>query len=275
MGIVLLGALMHASWNALVKSSDDKLLDITRVTVAAALLGALVLPALPAPAPASWPHLAASALIHCAYFVLVAAAYRSGDLSLAYPVMRGTAPLLTAILAPLVIGETHGATAWVGIAALSFGISLLAREARGAPEHQTRSLLFGLLNALVIVAYTLVDGAGVRRSDAPWSYTAWLFVMNAVPLLFLLRIVRGSRFLDASLRRWGNALLGGALTFGSYGLALWAMTLAPVALVAALRETSVVFGLVLASLLLKERFGATRWGAVLLVASGAAALKLA
>jgi drug/metabolite transporter (DMT)-like permease len=275
MAVVLLGALMHATWNAIVKSGDDKLLDITKVTTGAAVLGALVLPALPMPAPASWPYLVASAAIHCAYFWLVAAAYRSGDLSLAYPVMRGTAPLLTALLSHSIFAETYSAVAWFGIAALSIGIWLLAGEARRHRAHQGRSLLFGLGNALVIVAYTLVDGAGVRLSQAPSSYVAWLFVLNAVPLLVVLRLLRGPRFLAGPPGSWTQPLFGGALTLGSYGLALWAMTRAPVALVAALRESSVVFGVILAAVLLKERFGAARWGASLLVACGAAALKLA
>ncbi|MGE5525354.1 MAG: EamA family transporter [Rhodospirillaceae bacterium] len=275
MGVVLLGALMHAAWNAIVKSRDDKLLDVTKVTTGAALLGALALPGLPAPAAASWPYLVASAAIHCAYFWLVAAAYRTGELSLAYPVMRGSAPLLTAVLSYAVFAEKYNAITWSGIAALSGGIWLLAGEARRNLGHQGRSLFFGLGNALVIVAYTLVDGAGVRLSGAPWSYVAWLFVLNALPLLFMLRVMRGPRFLAGPLSTWVQPLLGGALTLGSYGLALWAMTRAPVALVAALRESSVVFGLILAAIVLKERFGATRWSASILVACGAATLKLA
>lgn len=275
MGVVLLGALMHAAWNAIVKSRDDKLLDITRVTTGAAVLGAVLLPVLPAPAPASWPYLAASAAVHCAYFWLVAAAYRTGDLSLAYPVMRGTAPLLTALLSYAVFAERYNAVAWTGIAALSAGIWLLAGEAYRHLAHQGRSLLFGLGNALVIVAYTLVDGAGVRLSQSPWSYVAWLFVLNALPLLLMLRLARGPGFLAGPLASWAQPVLGGALTLGSYGLALWAMTQAPVALVAALRESSVVFGVILAAVLLREHFGAARWSASLLVACGAAALKLA
>ena len=275
MGAVLLGALMHAAWNAIVKSRDDKLLDITKVTASAAALGALMLPVLPMPAAASWPYLAASAAVHCAYFWLVAAAYRTGDLSLAYPVMRGTAPLLTAMLSYVVLAERYSATAWLGIVSLSLGIWLLGLDALRHRAHQGRSLAFGFGNALVIVAYTLIDGAGVRLSASPASYVAWLFALNALPLLAALRLMRGPRFLSGPAATWMQPLIGGALTLGSYGLALWAMTKAPVALVAALRESSVIFGLILAALLLKERFGAARWSASLLVACGAAALKLA
>lgn len=275
MGAVLLAALMHAAWNAIVKARADKLLDITRVTAGAAMLGAAFIPALPLPAAASWLCLGASAAIHCAYFWLVAAAYRTGDLSLAYPVMRGTAPLLTALAWYALFAEPQSAAGWAGIAALSCGIWLLAIEARRHRARQGRSLLYGLANAVVIVAYTVVDGIGVRLSASPWSYVAWLFVLNAALLLAALRIARGPGCYAAPAASWLQPLLGGALTFGSYGLALWAMTLAPVALVAALRETSVVFGLALAAVLLKERFGVTRWGASVLVACGAAALKLA
>lgn len=275
MGAVLLGALMHAAWNALVKSGDDKLLDTTLVTAGAAALGLVAVPFLPLPAAASWPHLAASVTLHCAYFSLVAAAYRSGDLSLSYPVMRGTAPFVTALFSWSMFSERYAAVGWAGIAMLSAGILLLAVEAGRHRAHQGQSVAFGVLNAAVIVAYTLVDGSGVRLAGNAWSYAAWLFVLNAPPLLVLLRFNRGPAFLQRANGRHYRPLAGGVFTFASYGLALWAMTHAPIALVAALRESAVVFGLVLAALLLKERFGPARWAASILVAAGAGALKLA
>jgi drug/metabolite transporter (DMT)-like permease len=158
---------------------------------------------------------------------------------------------------------------------LSGGILLLAVEAGRHRARQGQSVAFGGLNAMVIVAYTLVDGSGVRMAGDAWSYAAWLFVLNALPLLALLRLKRGPAFLRRASGGRAKLLAGGVFTFASYGLALWAMTRAPIALVAALRECAVVFGLVLAALLLKERFGPARWAASILVAAGAGALKLA
>ncbi len=272
--IVLLAAVMHAGWNAIVKSGRDKLFETTLVTTGAALFAAVLLPFLPLPASASWPYLVISVAIHVVYFSLVAAAYHSGDLSLAYPVMRGTAPLVTAMLSIAVFNEPLSAAGWLAIVSLCAGVLTLAWDARAARRHQGRSLAMGLGNAAVIVAYTLVDGTGVRLSGSAWSYTAWFFFLNAFPLLLVLRLRRGRGFLKAGERSWKIGLAGGGLTFAAYGLALWAMTVAPVALVAALRETAVVFGVIAASALLKERFGALRWTASVLIALGAVALKL-
>jgi drug/metabolite transporter (DMT)-like permease len=273
--VVLAGAAMHAAWNAIVKSGTDKFLEITLVTTGAAFFGAFFIPVLPWPEPASWIYLAASVAIHCVYFSLVAAAYHSGDLSLAYPVMRGSAPLFTAVIALAVFDEPLSAAGWIAVGLLSAGVLALTREARSSGRNQGRSLLVGLGNAAVIVAYTIVDGLGVRLSGNAWSYSAWLFFLNAIPLLAILRMSRGPGFLRNGERSWAIGAAGGALTFAAYTLALWAMTVAPVALVAALRETAVVFGVVAACALLKERFGAIRWTASLLVATGAVAQKLA
>jgi drug/metabolite transporter (DMT)-like permease len=272
--VVLLAAAMHAGWNAIVKSGRDKFFEITLVTTGAAIFGAAFIPFLPLPATSSWMFLAASVAIHCVYFSLVAAAYHSGDLSFAYPIMRGTAPLITAVLSIAVFNEPLSPAGWIAIALLSAGVLALTHDARSNGPHQGRSLLFGLGNAAVIVAYTLVDGVGVRLSGNAWSYSAWLFFLNAIPLLVILRMSRGPVFVRSGQRSWRLGLMGGGLTFAAYSLALWAMTVAPVALVAALRETAVVFGVIAASALLKEKFGASRWTASLLVATGAVVLKL-
>lgn len=276
MAAVLAAAAMHAGWNALVKSGADKLAEITLVTGAAALAAAAVLPLLPLPAPESRPYLAASVAIHTVYFALVGLAYRAGDLSFAYPLMRGTAPLATAALAVLVLGDALSATGWAGVALLSAGVIALTRDGwRAAGPPQGRTLAFALANAAVIVAYTLVDGAGVRLAGSAWSYVAWMFALQALPLAAVMLALRRQALLAALRARWRTGAAGGVLTLTAYGIVLWAMTQAPIALVAALRETSVVFGVAIASLLLKERFGAVRWVAALLVAAGAAAMKLA
>ncbi len=274
MAIVLLAAVMHAGWNAIVKSGGDKFIEITLLTSGAALIAVPALVFLPPPAPGSWPYIAASVLIHCAYFSLVAFTYRTGDLSFAYPVMRGSAPLATALVSAVIVGERLTPGGWLGVVLLSGGILALARDNWKSRLRQGHALAFGLVNAGVIVVYTLVDGLGVRLAGNAWSYVAWMFFLNALPLLGVAFFTRRAALLKAAGSNWHSGLAGGALTLGAYGLVLWAMTQAPIALVAALRETAVIFGVIIACAVLKERFGATRWTASVLVASGAAAMKL-
>ncbi len=274
MMIVLFAALMHAGWNAIVKSGGDKFAEITLLTSGAALIAVPALVFLPLPAPGSWPYIAASVLIHCVYFSLVAFTYRTGDLSFAYPVMRGSAPLATALVSAVIVGERLTPGGWLGVVLLSGGILVLARDNWKSRLRQGHALAFGLVNAGVIVVYTLVDGLGVRLAGNAWSYVAWMFFLNALPLLGIALYTRRAALLKAAGNNWRGGLAGGALTLGAYGLVLWAMTQAPIALVAALRETAVIFGLVIACAVLRERFGPTRWTAAALVAAGAAAMKL-
>lgn len=274
MSLVLLGAALHATWNAIIKAGSDKMLDTILVAGGAAGIAALALPLVPFPAKASWPYLAVSVGIHFAYFTLVARTYRTGDLSYAYPIMRGCAPPLTAVAAAVIVREPLSFGAWMGIALISAGILTLTGDSWRSGRFQRATVVFGLLNAVVIVAYTLVDGVGVRLSGNAWGYILWLFVLIPFPLLGLALLTRPQAFFAQLRARWKPACLGGMCTTASYGVALWAMTLAPIALVAALRETSVTFGTVLASLFLQERFGALRYLAAGAVTAGAATIKL-
>jgi drug/metabolite transporter (DMT)-like permease len=275
MAAVLLAALMHAAWNAIVKSSPDKQLDTVLVTAGAAGVSVLSLFFLPLPAPQSWGYLAASALIHVAYFAFVAAAYRTGELSYVYPVMRGSAPLLTAIVAGILLAEPLGIGGWAGILLISAGILLLAANQWHRGKFDLPQTLFALGNAAVICLYTLVDGIGTRLSGSAFSYVGWMLAFNAL-LLAGVAVFRRPGALAAHARaRWHLGLAGGLCTWASYAIALWAMTQAPLAMVAALRETSVIFGTVLAAVVLKERFGPIRYAAALLVCAGAIALKVA
>jgi drug/metabolite transporter (DMT)-like permease len=270
---VLVGALLHASWNASVKGGADKLLTTVLVAAASALIAVVLLPFLPQPAPASWPYLLASATVQVLYFTLVAAAYRATDMSRAYPLMRGLAPALVALFAAAVLGEHLGPLAWAGVAAISFGVFAMTFAARGPASR--KGTLLAVLNAAVIATYTLIDGTGVRASGAPAAYAMWLFLLNALPLVGWALLARGPAFRAYAARNWRLGLLGGIGNLGSYGLALWAMTRAPVAVVAALRETSILFGMAIAALLLGERVGPARLAAAALIVAGAASLRLA
>ena len=274
MFLVLLGAAFHATWNVIIKAGSDKLLDTVLITCSAAGMAVLALPFVPLPQHASWPYLGASTAVHLAYFYLVVLAYRTGELSYVYPIMRGSAPPLTAAVAAVTVREPLSSGAWLGIALISAGILTLTGDSWRSGRFNFATCGFGLLNALVIVAYTLVDGVGVRLSGSAWSYVLWLFVLIPLPLLSIVLLTR-PQDLVAQLRvRWEAGLVGGVCTTASYGVALWAMTVAPIALVAALRETSVIFGTAFASLYLKERFGVLRYLAAAAVTAGAISIKL-
>lgn len=277
---VLFGALLHASWNALIKSGRDKQLDTALIHS----LGFFV--ALPAlwwtglPAAASWPYILTSTVIHLGYYMALAGAYRHGDLGLTYPVMRGSAPLLVAIGSGAFIGESLSAMAWIGVAVVCAGVLTLglSRSSLHASDEASRrtALRYALGNAAIIALYTVVDGIGVRVSGNALAYVAALFLFDGIPYLLLVLWQRGSARGDA-LRymagRWKVASIGTLASLASYAIALWAMTRAPVALVAALRETSVLFAAVIGALLLREPFGWQRAAGTLVIVAGVIALR--
>lgn len=275
--IVLFGALLHASWNVIVKSGSDKYLSAVLVNSAAGLIALLCIPFMPLPLAVSWPYLATSSLIQIIYLFLVAAAYSNGDMSLTYPLMRGTPPLLVALASGIFIGETLGGMQWLAVCLICAGVLTMALDPRlltGANPNNRRSIRIALINALFIASYTLVDGLGVRQSGNAFSYILWAFLFNAIPVtLWGVWYYRGA--LVTQFRQRGHlAMLGGLGTFGSYGLALWAMTMAPVAMVAALRETSILFGMVLSVILLRETISGNRIAGALLIVCGTVVMRL-
>ena len=276
--ILLFAALLHASWNAIVKSGKDTFLSTVLVSVGAALISLAALPVVPAPAAASWPYLAASAVAQLAYYSLLAAAYKAGDMSHAYPLMRGSAPLIVALASWPLIGERlspmqMGAVGCIcaGIFGLYFASRLPA--AAGAQKNTGRATAFALGNACVIASYTLIDGIGVRLSGAPAAYTMWIFVLNGAGLLLWTLLRRPADLLAYAKTQWHLAAFGGFGTLASYGLALWAMTQAPVAAIAALRETSILFAIAIAALFLREKISPRRYLSIALIAAGAVLMR--
>lgn len=283
--IVLCGALLHAGWNALVKGGRDPFLGSVLVASGAALLSLPFLPFLTQPAPASWPFALASTAIHYAYYGLLAAAYRHGDMSHAYPLMRGSAPLLVALASVPLLGEHLTVGQYAAVACISggiFGLWFATRPAaQGAGPHaapdasRRRATAYALMNAIVIAAYSLLDGMGARASGAPGAYVMWLHVLSAIGLLAWCAIRCPRELQGYATRHWRVAVLGGAGTLGAYGLALWAMTVAPLAAVAALRETSILFAALIAKFFLSERIGSKRAMAIAAIAAGAVLMRLA
>lgn len=270
---VLIGAILHAGWNTTVKSGSDKRLNTTLVAGGAAAIAALLLPWLDAPATDSLPFLASSAGLQLLYFRLVAAAYQAGDMSHAYPLMRGTAPLLVAAASGVLLGETLSPTAWAGTLLVCGGVLTLTL-ARGAAGANRVATWLSLCNAAVIAAYTLVDGIGVRLSGSAPAYTLWVFLLSGLPLVAGTLSRQPQAFRRHVAARWPVGLGGGICILASYGLALWAMTRAPVATVAALRESSILFGMLFAALVLKESIRWTRALSGVVIALGAAVLRL-
>ena len=266
---VLGAALLHASWNVLVKSGADKELETVNIAIGSGLVALVIALFLPAPAPASWPWVAASAVVHILYFVFLAGAYRWGELSYTYPVMRGGGPMIVALVGALALGELLPFHATVGVLFICVGVLAFA-----SGRHDRRATAFALANAVVIAAYTLVDGQGARLSEAPASYTLWFFIANGVVIAIYGWLRRGRAVNVYFASTWKKAFVGGSCAVASYGIALWAMTRAPIALVAVLRETSVIFGAVIAALVLKEKFTRRRLAATGAVMVGLIALKL-
>lgn len=279
---VLFGALLHASWNALVKSSQDKTLDTALIHLLGSLVTLPLLFWLGPPPLTAWPYIAASVLIHIGYYIALARAYHHGDLGLAYPLMRGTAPLLVALSSALFVGEHLSPLAWIGVLGVCCGVLALglSRHALDSPQ----AVGFALANAVIIAIYTLVDALGARAANAQADglgalrYVVMLFAFDGWPFALLVLARRGQtgwpRALSYARARWPIALGGALASLGSYGIALWAMTRAPVATVAALRETSVLFAAIIGAWLLRERFTPRRAMGTAVIVAGVMALRL-
>ena len=270
---VLLGALFHASWNAMVKSGRDSYLNTVMVALGGMLLSALVLPFLPLPERASWIYIGVSSLVQVVYYMLLAATYRDGDMSHAYPLMRGSAPLLVAVASLPLMGEALRPMQWLAILVICTGIFIMYFSA-GRSAHAGRTTMLALSTASMIAAYTLIDGAGVRLSGSALAYSMWIFLLTGAGFWIVAARERPGEIIAYARDNPRILLLGGVGTIGSYTIALWAMTKAPVAAVAALRETSILFATAIAAFVLKEKIARTRIAAVAVIATGAACMRL-
>ena len=276
---VLFGALLHASWNALIKSGADQALDTALIHLIGCAIGAALVLWVGLPRREALPWLAASAVIHIGYYVTLVGAYKHGELGFAYPLMRGTAPLLVALASGRLIGEHVPLGVWLGVAAISGGVLAigLTRSALGTGSRR-HALGYALANAAIIASYTIVDGIGVRASGNALQYVALLFLIDGLPYFAIVLWQRRAALTPAFAYmrgRWPVALLGACASLGAYGIALWAMTRAPVAAVAALRETSVLFAALIGVFMLKERFRMQRAVGTGAIIAGVMALRLA
>jgi drug/metabolite transporter (DMT)-like permease len=268
--LAVLGAgLLHAGWNALLKSAPggDPLLDTATIVAGSGFCGLVIIPFVALPDPAAWKFAAASAFIHWGYYVTLAQAYRIGDLSFAYPLMRGTT-----VLGIVFLRELPTAQIALGIVLICAGIVGIAFVRHN--RHPPAAAFWALANAAIIASYTLIDGAGARASGNALSYIAWLIFLEGIPFLTWIYARRGKVAAAYLARGWRRGLIGGSASLVAYGIVLWAMTRAPVAAVAALRETSVLFAALFGAIWLKEGFGVLRLAGAASVVLGIAALKL-
>ncbi len=268
--LLLAAAMLHAGWNALVRRDPDRAAATLGVAVGGAAVAVVLLPFLPRLPVAAVPYVVASGVIHLAYFTLIARAYRHGELSVAYPIMRGLAPLITTLVA-VVFVEPASARVLFGVVVIAGGIVALGADGLRR-QHAIGS---ALANAFVIAAYTLVDGLGARVSGAPETYVSWVLVAGGAITLTDSILRRGRTVLFSLKTRIPMTVASGGMTYAAYGIALWAMTVAPIGAVAAVRESSVLFATAIGAVALGERFGAQRWLAAALVVAGLVLVKAA
>lgn len=268
--IVLFAAVLHASWNAVVKGASDRAVVIAAVSLSHAVAGAFLIIISPPPSSEIWLYVGLSTLIHYAYYGLLFQAYRLGDLSQVYPIQRGLAPALVALGAFVFIGETLTPLGWIGLAAISCGIALLAFP-RGRHRADPRAIGVATILGITIAGYSIVDGIGVRHSEDPLTYIGWLFLLEfPVGLMILGR--RRLRRMNVSGSTFVLGLFGGLLAVLAYGFVLYAKTLAPLGAVSAVRESSVIFAALIGILLFHERPVAQRLLSAVIVGCGVIAL---
>ena len=267
--IVLSAALLHAGWNAVIKVRLDPFLAMTLLCAACGLIALPALCVTGLPPVAAWPWVTASIALHLGYYVCLSEAYRRADMGQIYPIARGSAPLLTALLSLVLLRETMSPGALAGVALLGSGVVLLSLRGHRHSDSRNRPALgFAVLTAVMIAGYTVVDGVGARTAGQANSYVALLFVLDALPMLALCLFRHGFAGMAPMRRFLLPGLAGGAMSLVAYWIVIWAMTVAPIPLVAAVRETSVVFAGLIAVFVLKEPFSRVRAAATALTVLG-------
>ena len=273
LGLVLSAAILHATWNAIVKANGDRALTLGAVSATHAVAGLVLACLWPAPASVSWPMILTSTLVHYGYYLLLFHSYRHGDLSQVYPISRGMAPALVATASYVVIGENLGPAGWLGVGLVSTGVGFLALQ-RGAASTPRSTIILAVLLGLCIATYSVADGIGIRRSGSPIGYMGWLFLFE-VPVPLTVALSRRRSGGGFARRTIFLGLIGGALAVLAYGLVLFAKTLAPLGAVSAVRESSVVIAAMIGVFIFGERPWRGRLAAAVIVACGVILLALA
>jgi drug/metabolite transporter (DMT)-like permease len=265
---VLLAAALHAGWNALIKISGDRVAAMACVTLAGSLLSLFFLPFVDPPAPESWPLLALTILIHTGYHFFLPIAYDHGDLGQVYPIARGSAPILVTLGAILFAGELLEPIALVGVICLAIGVMALTFDKGAGITKRPKAVLYALVTAVCIASYTVVDGLGVRQAGSILGFAVWLTIGDGVLTFLVALIWKRSIIWRVARANLTTGFLGGAMQVGAYWIIVWALALAPMGMVSALRETSVLFAALISTFVLKEGFGVWRFVSAGLVTFG-------
>jgi len=273
--LVLASAAMHATWNALIKTRSDRFASISLATLGASIVVLPILPFVDFPSIEVWIWIAASVIIHAGYRLFLVKTYDVGDFAQSYPLARGIAPLITTVGAIIFIGEVPEGLTVLGIVVLSFGALLMSlRGSSDLSKFNRRAVGFALLTSMLIAGYTLTDGYGVRLANTASSYAAWLFFCDGLCSIAIGFLYRGRGLLTVLASEWKTNLLTGGLLAGSYWIIMWAMTKAPIASIAALRETSILFAMLISVLVLGERVTPWRVLATVFIVGGVVILRI-
>ncbi len=270
--LVLCAAALHALWNAIVKSADDRVLALGAVSAANVLAGIALIALFPAPAVASWPYIIASTLIHYGYYLFLYLAYRFGDFSQVYPISRGLAPVLVALGAQAFAGETLPVLAWLGLLSVSSGIIVLSLPSIGAASNPP-AVAAAATTGLLIASYSVVDGIGVRLADSPFGYIGWLFVLEFPVTVVVALRRRGAPWADR-LPALRLGLFAGLFAVLAYGIVIYVKAIAPLGAVSAVRESSVIFAAIIGAVCFGERPWRRRLVAAAIVTAGVIALAI-
>jgi drug/metabolite transporter (DMT)-like permease len=271
--VVILAAFLHAFWNVLVKFKLDRFLAMFLLQTLMGLMGLIILMVFAFPSVSSWPYAAVSGVLHTLYNLFLARSYRTGELGLVYPVARGTAPLLTLGATTLFAHDSISIMAFVGIVVLVAGIWLIAISPSLAAKVDRTTITFALGTSVFIGLYTIIDGLGGRISGSASGYTGLVFVLDGAFMFVTGLYLRGGRIVGDVMPYWRSGIAGALASGSAYWIVIYAMSIAPIALVAALRETSILFAIAMSAKFLKEPLTWQRVGGGVLVVAGAMALR--
>ena len=272
--VVLFAAFLHAAWNAIIKDRGDRFFSISTLGVAQGLISIALIPFVGLPEKAIWGWIAASAALHTGYKLFLIRAYTAGDLGQVYPLARGSAPLLSSLIALFFLGETLGPFLWFGVVTLCAGIALMSLKGGGVRALDASAVFWALGTSLFITGYTIVDAVGARSAEAPATYVVWMFVFDGLAIGAVYASVRRGRVV-AAMRELPFGVLTALLSLGAYWLIIWAMTKAPIGAVAALREASILFALAISVFFLKERASGWRIASAAIILAGVALMRAA
>lgn len=271
---VLLAALLHAGWNSVVKLGLDRVSTVLLLALVQAGIAIPILPFVSAPAIEAWPWIITAAVLHAGYKLFLIQAYAHADLSQVYPLARGIAPLIVTLVSVAFMGATFGGMDMLAIGAISSGILLMALRGSASGRMRGKALFYALGTAGFTASYTLVDGVGARAAGTASGFILWMVIGDAVIMAGFAALTRGCAAFPALLAHWRTGFAAGAMSLASYWIAVWAFTQAPIALVAALRESSILFATLIAAFMLRERVGGWRWASALLIGCGLIVMKL-